>query len=214
MHPKAKNLKIESGTQYNRGNKLMRSKKHHKGLFSMSENGVCYKILARYTESTENIGIYGQFSLSHGFNDGMRHNKDSAQYFGLHVAENALSKIFNDVELMPYANPGYDFVCKHGLKIDVKASTQRGGYNGWSFYIGKNRITDYFLCVAFNDRIDLDPIHLWLLPAALVNERTQVSISRSSLDKWTQYELTDKLTELQSFIGSGTDSHITEVNIK
>lgn len=121
--------------------------------------------------------------------------KDSTVYLGVHVAEKALSGFFDHIERMPYGNKGFDFYCGKGLKIDVKSSclhdgtrNNRNGY--WKFQIKYNIITDYFLCIAFDSRENLEPVHVWLIPGALVSNKKTLNISDSeiALQKWSQYE--------------------------
>lgn len=117
-------------------------------------------------------------------------------YLGVHVAERVLSHVFKDVERMPYGNSGYDFICNKGYKIDVKSSTHPASRpNMWMFHINKNKIADYFLCIAFNNRDDLTPEHLWLIPSGILNDMTGACISTSTLSKWKNYELLDKLDD-------------------
>lgn len=119
-------------------------------------------------------------------------NKQCSAFLGVHVAERVLSKVFKDVEEMPYGHEGYDFICNKGKKIDVKsACTQTRDRQGdnWSFHIRKNQIADYFLCLAFDNREDLTPMHIWLIPAKLVNHCISASISESTLSKWDEYKL-------------------------
>lgn len=118
----------------------------------------------------------------------MSENKECASYLGCHIAEQVLSKVFKDVKIMPNNNPGFDFICNHGKTIDVKSSCICK-YGGWKFNITKNTIADYFLCIAFNDRTDLNPMYIWLLPGNLVNHLTGTSISKSTIYKWNEYKL-------------------------
>jgi hypothetical protein len=123
----------------------------------------------------------------------MSQNKSCSSYLGIHVAEQVLSKTFKDVEVMPHGNPGFDFFCNHGKKIDVKSgcilNRKYSHNNMWSFHIGKNKIPDYFLCIAFDNRADLNPLYLWLIPGNLVNDLSGISISETSAIKWEEYKL-------------------------
>ena len=123
----------------------------------------------------------------------MNANKTCSSYLGCHVAEGVLSSVFKDVKVMPFGNPGYDFICNHGKKIDVKSGcTLKPGGNRsdlWNFHIGRNKIPDYFLCIAFDNRNDLNPLHLWLIPGDVVSHLSGTSISKTSLHKWDKYKL-------------------------
>jgi hypothetical protein len=59
----------------------------------------------------------------------------------------------------------------------------------YSFVLRNNQIADYFLCIAFDNREDLNPLHLWLLPADIFNHLNTLSISESTLNKWDEYKL-------------------------
>jgi hypothetical protein len=122
----------------------------------------------------------------------MSENKECSSFLGCYVAERVLSKVFKDVEVMPNNNPGYDFVCNKGKKIDVKSSCVRNmGKKSpmWHFSIRKNLMPDYFLCLAFDNREDLNPLYAWLLPSYKINFKTLVGISESTINKWDKYKL-------------------------
>lgn len=118
----------------------------------------------------------------------MSENKQCSQYLGIHVAERVLRNTFNDVTVMPMHNRGYDFVCNRGKKIDVKAST----YNdtrGWRFHINKNKMAEFFLLLAFDNRDNLNPIHMWMIPADHINAYDRTSIKNTTVGRWRQYEM-------------------------
>ena len=119
-------------------------------------------------------------------------NKGCSLYLGVHIAEQALSLAFKDVVKMPYGNPGYDFICNHGKKIDVKSSCLREGERnakGWNFTINYNHIADYFLCLAFDNREDLTPLHVWLIPGSKLGSLSGTSISPTTIHKWDEYRI-------------------------
>ena len=118
----------------------------------------------------------------------MTENKFCTQYLGIVVAEQVLSKVFKNVEVMPNNNPGYDFICNHGKKIDVKSATIRNS-SSWNFGINKNIIADYFLLLIFDNRNNLNPLYLWLIPSKILNKLTGTSISKSTISKWDEYRL-------------------------
>lgn len=119
--------------------------------------------------------------------------KTSTSYLGIYVAERALSRFFDHIERMPNGNPGYDFICGKHKKIDVKSSTRRvreGRTDGWLFHIGHNTIADYFLCLAFDNREDLNPEHVWLIPGIIVSNRINFCISETDarLEEFSRFE--------------------------
>lgn len=87
---------------------------------------------------------------------------------------------------MRMGNPGYDFVCSRGYKIDVKSSTLHD--ERWQFDIKQNKIADFFLCMAFDTREDLKPMHLWLIPGNTVNSQKYITTGKNSVKKWSQWE--------------------------
>ena len=118
----------------------------------------------------------------------MSENKECALYLGVHRVERLLKHFFDDVEVMPFGNKGYDFVCNKGWKVDAKSSCIQKNYNGWAFHINHNTIADYFWCVAIDNRKDLNILHIWMLPGEKFNHLSGASISESTLDKWAEYE--------------------------
>ena len=131
-------------------------------------------------------------------------NKESGTYLGVHIAEDVLSKVFKDVKRMPRNNPGYDFICNNGYLIDSKASATGDKHDYWLFSIKYNTIADYFLCIAFDNRIDFNIIHLWLIPGDVVNNLPHIKIDKSSLTEWDTYALPpDKVIECCNHIKNG-----------
>lgn len=122
----------------------------------------------------------------------MSENKTCSMYLGVHIAEQVLSKVFKNVQTMPTGNKGYDFICNKGKKIDVKSSTMRISKIRaplWFFNINRNKVADYFLCLAFDNRKSLTPLHLWLIPGNVVNYKHSISISVTTIDKWNEHKL-------------------------
>ena len=119
----------------------------------------------------------------------MYKNKTCPLYLGVVIAEQVLEQVFKTVQKMPMHNPGYDFICGKGYLIDVKSATLREKRNYWGFGINKNKIADYFLCLAFDNRTDLNPEHIWLIPSDIVNDKTGIGISPSTINKWNEYKL-------------------------
>ena len=110
-------------------------------------------------------------------------NKRCTSYLGCFVAEQVLSKIFKDVKVMKYGNHGYDFICGAGYKIDVKSSATGDKSDRWIFAIKQNNIPDHFLCLAFDNREDLTPVHLWLIPGKEINHLSMLTISKNNIRK-------------------------------
>ena len=117
---------------------------------------------------------------------------DSASYLGVHIAERVLGGYFDNMERMPYSNPGFDFVCGNGYKIDVKSSCAQTykQYRRWNFHVFQNMIADYFLCIAFDNRESLTPQHVWLIPSNEVNSKLNFKIydTTKNLLRWSRFE--------------------------
>jgi len=143
----------------------------------------------------------------------MSENKACSNYLGIHIAERILSKIFENVQRMPNNNVGYDFICNRGYKIDVKTSclkmdSKTGIKTTFGFKIKHNKIADYFLLLAFDNREDLNPIHMWLIKGEEViksdvssmklNDRLNFgfSIRGDIIKQISKYELNDKLDKV------------------
>lgn len=162
------------------------------------ENG--YKSLTDYK-------LHNDYKL--GKNKPMSKNKSCAQYLGVHIAERVLSHVFEDIKRMPLHNHGYDFICKKGHKIEVKSGCIRKGKHliYWQFNINKNAIADYFLLLAFDNRTDLNPMHIWLIKGTDIvgiiekselNKHNIFHLSNKdkSILSYKKYELIDKLDKV------------------
>ena len=127
-----------------------------------------------------------------GRQQSMSENRSCGIFLGVYVAERVLSHVFKNVERMPYGNHGFDFICNRGKKIDVKSSCRNNRNhhaNSWMFTIRRNRIADYFLCIAFDNRESLNPEHIWLIPAGDINHLRTAAVAETALKKWNQYTL-------------------------
>lgn len=120
----------------------------------------------------------------------MSQNRYCAEFLGCHVNETILSKAFKNVTVMPYANPGFDFICSKNKKIDCKSSTLQYPKNGnpfWGFHIRHNTDADYFLLVGYDNREDLNPLRCWIIPGNLVNNKDTLSIRINDIG-WNDFE--------------------------
>lgn len=121
-------------------------------------------------------------------------NRECASFLGVHVAERVLGGCFENLTRMPYLNPGYDYLCGRGFKIDCKSAClckSETRYSGrWEFRIRRNRVADYFLCLAFDDRESLNPMHVWLFPKAFVAGKMSFVIGNTprSIKKYEVFE--------------------------
>lgn len=121
----------------------------------------------------------------------MYENKLCAAYLGIVIAERLVRHLFNDVKVMPNNHSGYDFICNKGMKIDVKSSStllNHGKNPYWHFNIDHNTAADFFILVAFDNRIDLNPLHLWMIPGKELNNQGSASIALSRIHKWDKWK--------------------------
>jgi len=119
--------------------------------------------------------------------------KDSSSYLGIYIAERALSNFFDTIIRMPPNNPGYDFLCGKGFKIDVKSSCLRIKPNRspfWQFNTKHNKKADYFLFMGLDNRDSLKPMRIWLIPNDIADKYNAITISNidKSIAKWIKYE--------------------------
>lgn len=121
-------------------------------------------------------------------NNKMVTNKNCPTHLGCYIAEQVLTKTFKNVKIMPHNNHGFDVICDKDYKIDIKSAATGDKRSSWMFTLDQNKIADYFLCIAFDNRDDLNIEHLWLILGKDVNYRITISISKSTLSKWFKYE--------------------------
>lgn len=115
-------------------------------------------------------------------------NTACPSFLGVHIAERVLSHVFKNVKRMPYGNSGYDFICNYGKMVDAKCSCIRKD-GSWMFAIRRNTVADFFICLAFDNREDLNPLHAWLIPGSKFSHRVGVGISPSTIHKWDEYRI-------------------------
>ena len=133
----------------------------------------------------------------------MSENKECTSYLGVHIAERILVMIFLNVIRMPYGNKGYDFICGKGYKIDVKSACLRNNQDVFDFDIKQNKIADYFLLLAFDNRDDLNPMYIWLIKSDEIinnkrfNDYKGFRINLLNVNKFKKYELINKLDKLK-----------------
>lgn len=142
--------------------------------------------------SDENRKRVREYNYKHGAKPASE-NKSCSAYLGCVIAETVLMREFPGFKRMPNCNPDYDYECPQGFLIDVKSSTKRSrpiGNSRWVFSVRNNKRVHYFIFIAFDDLESLTPMHIWLIPGYLVNDRTGISIPDTikSLAKWSKYE--------------------------
>lgn len=163
--------------------------KKYKNLNSTTTEHVTIQTQLIYNLNNDNFGVYTSFYKAPGNYGGSKTNKNCAHWLGC-KAEVVLMSMFNNVQRMPFKNPGYDFKCGLGYLVDAKSACLGKNLNSnrWMFRINKNKIANYFLCLAFDNRDDMNPLHVWLIPGRVINNFMSVSISKSTVNKWSEYE--------------------------
>lgn len=191
--------KIQATKRRYRAENLTTIKERDKKWYSANKDHRRAYMQKWYGENKEAVNAKNRDRYYSGGGKPMSENKSCSSYFGCYVAERVLSGVFKDVNVMPPNHHGYDFICNSGKKIDVKSSCvvlNKGKRVSWGFTINKNTVADFFLCIAFDNRDDLNPLHLWLLPGGVVNHLMRASISINTIDKWDAYKMEmDKVIE-------------------
>lgn len=143
-------------------------------------------------------------------------NPDCASWFG-YIGENYVGKTFEDPVRMPYGNPGFDWICKKGEKIDHKCAclsyNNMSNWSGWIFHIYHNNIADWFILSAWDNRDSLNPLHVWAFhkndmvkygkggcaPKLEFWKRDTITITNTpeGIKEFAEYEVTDRLEKLK-----------------
>jgi hypothetical protein len=160
----------------------------YKKLYRKTNNHIVIDVECSYDVDINHVKIYTYWYKTSGCVLGCENNKDCPTWLG-NKAEIVLMSMFKKVEKMPTMNPGFDFLCGKGYKIDAKsACLTKNRANSWIFRIRYNKIADFFLCLAFDNRKDLNPLHIWLIPRDKVSHLSCLQISETTLSKWIDYE--------------------------
>lgn len=148
-----------------------------------------------------------------GIHSPLSDNKDCSYYFGLFIAQNYIIKTFEDPIEMPPNNPGFDWICKNGKKIDHKARClcNVGNCIGWKFEIKYNNIADYFILSAWDNRDSLNPLRVWIFHKDDIirgkkfwkREFIWITNTPKSLIEFKKYEFSDRLEKLKDLCKKG-----------
>jgi len=126
-------------------------------------------------------------------------NKKCSLYLGVYIAEDILAKTFTDVQRMPPGNPDFDFICNKNFKVNVKSACT-GVTDAWTFTLD-DADCDFYLCVAFDNREDLNPQYLWLIPKKEIENLVQLVIRKSTVHRWNKWikQLDKVIQECEAF---------------
>lgn len=162
---------------------------------------------AGFNNSTERTKKYKH---NNGICWPMSDNPDCSSYFGNFIVENYIIQTFEDPIRMPYGNPGFDWLCKKGEKVDSKAAciSQYNGGSRWEFPIRYNNIADWFILSAWDNRESLNPLHIWIFHKNDIVRgrkfwrRDSFSITNTpeKLKEFEKYEVTDRLDKLKELV--------------
>ena len=183
---KGKKMSAESKRKNSEAHKGNKHSNETKRKISKGNKG---KIISPETKQKISLALGGDGIIK--IHTSMYENKSCPQYLGIVIGERLCRHLFNDVTVMPHGNPGFDFICNRNMKIDAKSAclSYSGRSKGkWSFNIGRNTMADYFICVAFDNRKELNVSHQWLIPGHEVNDKLNTSISSSTIHKWDKWK--------------------------
>ena|GEM_PF-6068123 len=121
---------------------------------------------------------------------------------GLYIWEHAkriVLHLFPDAQEMPHLNSGYNFICRNGKKIAVRAGRILSGHASptWCFHTERNSIADYVACFAYEDMLlPLKLVHFWIVPHSVFGGKKRVTMTGSTrgLEKWVRFERTAEAT--------------------
>lgn len=135
-------------------------------------------------------------------------NEDCSLWFGEFISQNYVMNTFEDPIKMPSGNPGFDWICKKGQKIDHKGACLHYRADKslfWLFHIRYNNTADYFILSAWDNRDSLVPLHVWIFPKNDTvrgrkfwrRDSFSVADTPKGLEEFQKYEVTDRLDKLK-----------------
>lgn len=137
----------------------------------------------------------------------MSENKNCTSYFGIEIAEKYVYTLFEDAIRMPNNNPGFDWICKKGEKVQHAARCLCKSKDSWVWVFGikYNNVTDYFILTGWDNRYSLNPLHVWIFHKDDIVRgrkfwrRDSFSIINRPeyLAEFQKHEITDKLEKLK-----------------
>jgi len=172
---------------------------------------------------------------NNGICEPVEFNVDCTSYFGIEQGEKLfvvfLKDIFDDVKWMGgKRDGGIDFICRNpkkefidkypnlklekekDYKIQLRMRCLESGNVGWNFAVEFND-ADYFIFVGWDNRNDLNIMHIWMINRYEIIrgrqlwERRKMIITDNSvgLETFLQYELIDELEKLKTYCNKMKD---------
>lgn len=112
-------------------------------------------------------------------------------------------------------NSPFDGICPKGYNYDAKSAKLKThvthGSKGWFFHFRNKQIEkiQYFILGGFDEDYT-KLLHVWMIPLSFVNKRDTVYISQSTVNRFKQYEITDRCINLDKLIENTKDE--TKIN--
>lgn len=114
-------------------------------------------------------------------------------------------------------NSPFDGICPRGYNYDAKSSKLVQGKTenskGWFFHFRNKQIDtiQYFILGGFNkDYTEL--LHVWIIPLSFVNGRDTIYIGQYSINKFKEYEITDRCINLDKLLENVKDESVDNLN--
>lgn len=123
------------------------------------------------------------------------------KYLGVYISERIIPVLFDNAIWMGIENIGYDFLVNNNCKLDIKGSCICTD-GKWHYLFRQNCIADYFMLFAFDNRIELNVLHIWMIGSNELSKHkkkfcelkgTAITNSEKVLKWYEKYELKDKL---------------------
>ena len=136
----------------------------------------------RIPKTREEIKITGYMPQSKYLN--------CAPKFGMFIAERLCKHLFKNLEIRP--DNKFNLIYCGNKKIYVKSASitlNESEQPKWSFTFKKNNNVDYFICIAFDNQIDLNILYMWMIPGRVINHLTGIYISPYSIYKWDEWKV-------------------------
>ncbi len=136
-----------------------------------------------------------------------REDPDCPLWLG-YISEKYVMKTFEDPTIMPTNNPGFDWICSNGKKIDHKGACIlyiKGKLPIWIFKIRHNKMADYFILSAWDNRESLTPLHVWIFGKNDIVrgrkfcefESFAIMDTPEKLKEFEKWEVSDRLEKLK-----------------
>lgn len=120
----------------------------------------------------------------------------------IHILENPIK--------MSTHNPGYDWICKRGYKIDNKSRclNYTNKAPNWLFHIRCNNIADWFILYGWDNVDSSNPLRIWAFHKNdIVRDRKfsefdtfSITNTPEKLKELEKYEFTNKLDKLKEIL--------------